>query len=61
MRESNAQSKYGRIGVVIPALDEELSLRELLPRLGETRLGQIVVVPKCGFTRCATLCPTPGI
>ena len=43
MRESNAQSKYGRIGVVIPALDEELSLRELLPRLGETRLGQIVV------------------
>ncbi len=43
MRESNAQSKYGRIGVVIPALDEELSLRELLPRLGEYQLGQIVV------------------
>ena len=43
MRESNAQSKYGRIGVVIPALDEEISLRELLPRLAETRPGQIVV------------------
>lgn len=60
LRESSIQSEFERVGVVIPALNEEISLRQLLPRLADYRLGQIVVGDNGSTDRTAAVASENG-